>query len=109
MFCRSIPPTEVRSKRMTRNRSSAKNAGATFERKIADYFCKHFDDRVDRRVRTGAKDKGDLSGIRHMGIRVVAELKEYGGRFQVGPWLKEAELERRHDDAGVGLVIAKRR
>lgn len=44
-----------------------------------------------------------------MNVRVVAELKEYGGRFNVGTWLGEAEIERRNDDAGIGLVIAKRR
>lgn len=94
---------------MTRNRTSAKSAGSTFERKIADYLAEHVADHIDRRVRTGARDKGDIAGLRHMGTRVVVECKEYGGRFQVGPWLNEAEIERGNDDAAVGLVVAKRR
>lgn len=94
---------------MTRNRASAKAAGARFERSIANYLATHVDDRIDRRVKTGAKDRGDIAGWRFAGRRIVAELKDYGGRFQIGPWLNEAEIERGNDDAHIGLVIAKRR
>ncbi|MGO1686495.1 MAG: hypothetical protein ACTHYR_16105, partial [Brachybacterium sp.] len=64
---------------------------------------------IERRARAGARDRGDISGVRHMGQRVVLELKDYGGRYMPGPWLAEAEVERGNDDAGVGAVIAKRR
>ena len=94
---------------MSRNRRSARAAGGRFERLIADHLARWLDDRIDRRVKTGAKDRGDITGWRYGGLRVVAELKEYGGRFLVGPWLGEAEVERLNDDAEVGLVIAKRR
>lgn len=94
---------------MSRSRASAKAAGSRFERTIADCLAEHIDDRIDRRVKTGAKDKGDLGGWRFAGQRIVAELKDYGGRHMVGPWLTEAEVERGNDDADVGLVIAKRR
>lgn len=94
---------------MARSRASAKAAGARFERSIADHLAAHVDDRIDRRVKTGAKDRGDIAGVRHMGERVVMELKDYGGRYLVGPWLGEAELERGNDDAAVGMVVAKRR
>ena len=80
------------------------------ERLIADCLAHHLDDRIDRRVKTGAADKGDLGGIRtHTGARVVAEIKDYGGRYLIGPWLAEAEQERINDDAAAGIVIAKRR
>lgn len=94
---------------MTRNRASAKAAGSRFERLVADHLAAHVDDRIDRRVKTGAKDRGDIAGWRFAGLRIVAELKDYGGRFQVGAWLNEAEIERGNDDADVALVIAKRR
>lgn len=95
---------------MTRSRASAKQAGARFERLIADALAEHLgDDRIDRRPRNGAKDRGDIGGVRSYGKRVVIEAKDYGGRFLVGPWLTEAEIERGNDDAAVGLVIAKRR
>ena len=94
---------------MTRNRASAKAAGARFERNVADYLAEHVDDRIDRRVKTGAADKGDIAGIRHMGGRVVLEAKDYGGRYLVGTWLTEADVERGNDDALAGAVVAKRR
>ena len=94
---------------MSRSRASAKAAGTRFERLIADCFADHVDDRIDRRTKTGNKDKGDIGGLRHMGQRVVLEVKDYGGRLNVGPWLNEADIERGNDDAGVAAVIAKRR
>ena len=94
---------------MTRNRASAKAAGSRFERAIADHLASLIDDRIDRRVKTGAKDRGDIGGLRAHGKRVVIEAKDYGGRVLVGPWLNEAEVERGNDDALAGLVIAKRR
>ena len=95
---------------MARNRNSAKQAGARFERVIADCLKAHISEFIDRKVRTGARDTGDLSNLRtQQGNRVVAELKDYGGRFEVGSWLKEVEAERVNDDARVGIVVAKRR
>lgn len=96
---------------MTRSRRSAKTAGTRFERQIADALATALDDdRVDRRVKTGAKDRGDVGGVRIIGGgRLVIEAKDYGGRFEIGPWLTEAEIERGNDDAAVAVVIAKRR
>lgn len=95
---------------MARNRRSAKGAGTWFESLVAGYLAEQLDDdRIERRSKNGAKDRGDIASVRHMGQRVVIECKEYGGRYQVGPWLAEAEIERGNDDAGVGLVVAKRR
>lgn len=94
---------------MTRTRASAKAAGSTFERQIADHLANVIDDRIDRRVKTGAKDRGDIGGVRHMGGRIVIECKNYGGRLLPGPWIGEAELERGNDCALAGIVIAKRR
>lgn len=95
---------------MGRSRASAKAAGSRFNREVADHLAAKIDDRIDRRVTTGAKDKGDISGVRLHGQRVVVECKDYGGRLEVGTWLKEAEVERQNDgDALAGLVVAKRR
>ena len=94
---------------MTRTRSSAKAAGARFERVIADYLAATIDERIDRRVKTGAKDRGDIAGVRHMGHRIVLEVKDYGGRMLPAEWTAEAEVERGNDDALAGFVIVKRR
>lgn len=92
----------------TRNRLSAKKAGAAFETLVAAYLAKHVADHIERRSRNGAKDRGDVSGLRHMNQRIVVEVKNRGGQILAGEWLGEAEIERRNDDAGVGLVVAKR-
>lgn len=93
---------------MTRSRASARDAGARFERSVADWLAEHVDDRIDRRVRNGAKDRGDLGGWRFAGRRIVAELKDHS-RLEIGRWVREAEIERLNDDAAAGLVIHKRR
>jgi hypothetical protein len=93
---------------VSRNRASAKAAGARFERLIADCLAAHVDDRIDRRVKTGAKDRGDIAGWRHAGLRIVAELKDVA-KLNLGGWVNEADIERGNDDAHVGLVIHKRR
>lgn len=92
---------------MTRTRATARKAGSTFERLTADYLAAHVDDRIDRRVKTGAKDRGDIAGLRMHGKRVVLEVKDCA-RPLIGPWLNEAEIERGNDDALVGAVVYKR-
>ena len=95
---------------MTRSRATAKKAGASFERLIADHLANVLeDDRIDRRVKMGNQDRGDIAGLRHMGGRLVIECKDYGGRLMPGPWIAEAQTEAGNDDALAGIVIAKRR
>lgn len=94
---------------MARNRASAKAAGARLERVTADHLAAHDADHIDRRVKTGAKDKGDISGVRVHGERVVIECKDYGGEIKAGTWIKEAQVEALNDDAAIGIVVAKRR
>lgn len=95
---------------MGRSRASAKHAGARFERGIADHLAEELDDRIDRRPKTGAHDKGDIGGVRDRdGGRVVLECKDYGGRLLPAQWIKEAHTERDNDNAAIGVVVAKRR
>ncbi|WP_229661042.1 hypothetical protein [Microbacterium nanhaiense] len=68
------------------------------------------DDRIERRAKNGAKDRGDIANVRTaLGERVVIECKDYGGRLMPGPWVQEAHTEAGNDDAAVGVVVAKRR
>ncbi|MDT0305089.1 putative PDDEXK endonuclease [Streptomonospora wellingtoniae] len=92
----------------TRNHSSAKKAGARFERQVADYLAAHVDDRIDRRAKTGAQDRGDITGLRHLGQRLIVECKDTTA-WKPATWLAEAETERGNDDATAALVVAKRR
>lgn len=93
---------------MARNRTSARRAGARFETAVAAYLAEHVDDRIERRTSNGAKDRGDIAGLRHMGERVVVECKDTS-RWTPAEWLRETETERGNDDAVCGLVVAKRR
>jgi hypothetical protein len=94
---------------MARNRQSAKSAGARFERQIADALAAALDDdRIDRRPRTGAKDRGDIAGVRLHGQRVVIEAKDCA-TMRLPEWTREARIEAGNDDALVGLVVHKRR
>lgn len=81
--------------------------GSTFERSIADYLAKHVDDRIDRRVKNGNKDRGDIAGLRHLGQRIVLECKNTA-KMALGGWATEAEIERGNDDALAGLIVHKR-
>lgn len=92
---------------MARTRASAKAAGARFERQIADHLAKHVDDRIDRRVKTGANDRGDIAGIRHHGHRIAMECKNTA-RLALAAWVTEAHIEAGNDDALVGVVCHKR-
>lgn len=94
-----------------RSRASAKAAGAKFERSQADHWAETFDDRIDRRVKTGAADKGDLAAIRHphTGARLVAELKDWGGKINAAEVQAEVDVETVNDGAVAGFAIIKRR
>lgn len=93
-----------------RNRASAKDAGRRFERAQADWLATRLeDDRIDRRVKRGAHDRGDLTGLRTIrGGRVVVELKDRT-TMNLSGWVREAEVEAANDDAPIGVVMHKRR
>lgn len=93
---------------MTRTRASARAAGTRFASAISMYLARHLDDdRIERRALTGARDRGDVAGIRVHGKKVVVEAKDCA-RLSLGPWAAEAEQERINDAALVGVVISKR-
>ena len=96
---------------MTRSRATAKAAGARFERLVADGLAVALEDtRIDRKVKTGSKDKGDIANVRHpTGAKLVIECKDRGGQFYASEWVAEAEAERVNDEALAGIVVAKRK
>lgn len=99
---------------MARSQATAKKAGATFEREIADYLRdnlgNHLSEAIDRQPKMGAKDTGDISNVRDSYKRkIVVEAKNYGGRLEPPQWLREAEVERENAKAYAGVVIAKRK
>lgn len=83
--------------------------GTAFESSIANGLAKALgDDRIERRAKTGAKDRGDIAGVRVHGQRVVLECK-CQSRADIPGWIREAHIEAGNDGALVGVVIAKRR
>lgn len=93
---------------MGRNLRSAKAAGSRFERLIAD----HLDDRlhglhVDRQVKTGVRDSGDIAGVHLAGRRIAIECKNVT-RMDLPKWTREAHTEAGNIGAAAGMVIHKR-
>lgn len=93
---------------MARNRQSAKQAGARFERIISDYLRDNLDDRIDRKVRTGARDTGDVANVRDSHNRRICIECKNTTRPNLAGWIKEAHQEAHNDGAHVGVVIHKR-
>ena len=71
---------------MTRSRASARAAGSRFERVVADWLAAHVDDRIDRRVKTGAKE-GAIHGQQKDVNLLTETAKNYPGA--VGERAKE--------------------
>ena len=89
--------------------TSARQAGARFERVIADALKEHVSEWIDRKVRTGAKDQGDIANLRSShNLKITAELKDVR-QMNLSGWLTEAEEERVNAGDDLALVIAKRR
>lgn len=95
---------------MTRNRASARAAGTRFETLVVEFLSFRLaDDRIERRSKNGAKDRGDVTGVRTIrGGRVVIECKDTA-RDNLPGWIREAEIERGNDDATIGVVVHKKR
>ena len=93
-----------------RSRASAKKAGANFEGCVSGFLAVALGDpRIERRAKSGAKDRGDVTGLVTRGRGLVVECKDYTGRDRIAQWLKEAEVERGNDDALAGMVVSKLR
>ncbi|TCK41225.1 hypothetical protein EDF60_1650 [Leucobacter luti] len=94
---------------MGRSRATAKQAGSLFESHVVGYLADALDDdRIERRAKSGSKDRGDIGGVRTVtGGRVVVECKDVRA-MNLSGWVDEAEVERGNDDAAVGVVVHKR-
>jgi hypothetical protein len=92
---------------MTRTRATAKKAGSSFERVIADFWASVIDDRIDRAVKRGTKDVGDVAGLRFHGHRIAVEVKNTT-KVELSKWAAEAEVERQNLGALAGVIVHKR-
>ena len=74
---------------------------------VADYLKQHVNEDIEQRKLSGTADRGDISGVKVHGKRVVLEVKNTA-RLEIAGFLAEAEVERVNDDALAGVVVAKR-
>lgn len=89
--------------------SAAKQRGTSFETAVAGYLSAETGAEIVRRAQTGARDRGDLHGLKSaFGDRIVAELKNHN-RLNLSGWIDEAAIEAGNDDAQIAVVIHKRR
>jgi hypothetical protein len=94
---------------MSRSLKSAKAAGSAFESQISNALAWHLkSDHIERRVTNGARDRGDIGGVRSRdGQRVVVECKNQA-RINLAGWVTEAKFEAINDNALMGFVVHKR-
>lgn len=81
--------------------------GSSFERLTADYLKANGFPYADRRVKSGAKDRGDIGGVGVPTGPIILECKNTT-RHDLGTWAKEAEVERVNDAAVAGVIVHKR-
>ena len=88
--------------------AKSSQVGASFEQQTADYLAHVLGRSIERRVKHGAKDRGDIAGLYIRGQRAVVECK-CCKKMELAQWVDEAEEERANDDADFGIVIHKRK
>ena len=82
--------------------------GTSFERMVADYMAAELGKPIDRRVKCGSKDRGDIAGLEIAGWPCVVECKNKQ-RMSLAEWVNEVEAERVNAEAAYGIVVHKRR
>lgn len=83
--------------------SRNKAKGSAWERAIVEHLRAAGWPFAERRIAGAAKDRGDVAGV----VGVVIEAKNQA-RMALAEWTAEAELERGHDGAWLGVVWHKR-
>lgn len=84
--------------------SASGKKGTAWESAVVEYLRTNGAPHAERRARTGAHDQGDVSGL----PGVVIEAKNCR-ITELAEWLKEAETERDHAKAEIGVVWHHRR
>ena len=87
--------TDRIAKPRTRARSTATASGTRLERDVADALADLWQPSIDRKVKTGAKDQGDIGGMTVGGCPVVIECKNVR-KIALGTWWAEARQEALH-------------
>lgn len=95
---------------MTRSRASAKKAGSSFERQIADYLRDALSNpNIDRMVKSGSLDRGDIANVRDSHGRLLAIECKNTATMSLPQWEREATTEALNYGAHAGVIVHKRR
>ncbi|WP_293954941.1 hypothetical protein, partial [uncultured Corynebacterium sp.] len=79
---------------MSRTRASAKKAGSSFERLMADYLRDALDNpNIDRMVKSGSLDRGDIANVRDSHGRLLAIEAKNTATMSLPQWEREATAE----------------
>lgn len=93
---------------MSRNRASAKAAGARFNRLIADCLAKELGDRnIEVAPSWGAKDKGDIVNVRIDGHDLVIQTKDVA-KMALPEGTGDAKVQAVNAKALAGFYVHKR-
>lgn len=82
--------------------------GGVFERLMADFFRDRWSKYVDRRVKTGAADKGDIANF-YVGDHLLALECKNLKSYDLAGAITEAETEARNAGALCGIAVIKRK
>lgn len=94
---------------MGRSIRSAKAAGASFERLVADFLQDRLNEpTIDRLVKTGNKDRGDVGNVRDSQGNLIAVECKNVNHLDLPLWNRQAKVEAENYGALVGVVVAKR-
>lgn len=88
----------------TKSARAVKRTGREWENKVAEVLSAALMRKVERRVRTGAKDQGDIVGVPGWTLECKAEKG-----MDLAGWLNEAKVEAGHAGTYLYAVVAKRR
>ena len=90
--------------------SRATQKGTWFEHAVADYLAERLaSDYIERKAKSGAKDEGDIAGVRLPGGGKVAIECKNRATYDLPHWLEEARIEAANYGAEVGVVVFKRK
>lgn len=95
---------------MSRNRTSAKRAGSSFEQATVDYLKKALNQpAVERIPMGGSKDRGDVGNVHTRAGSLVAVECKNESTLRIPQYLREAKTEAGHYGALCGVAVVKRR
>ncbi|WP_291280029.1 hypothetical protein [Galactobacter sp.] len=76
---------------------------------VADYLAAELNnEHIDRQVKTGAADRGDVRGVTIAGHKLAIECKDVH-TLALPAWTREAQAEAANLGAVAGVVVHKRR